>query len=117
MFRISIRRGEDALSQAELPDGTYVIGSGERCRIRLPGPGVAGRHAILVLRGGEATVEDMRSGSGTFLGSAPVAGPTAVPPDVRRRFTMPRRLRCMSAGQSLTRSMLAAVRMEGPMYA
>lgn len=80
MFRISIHRDGAEPSQAELPDGTYVIGAGERCRIRLPAPGVADRHAILVLRGGEATVEDMRSGTGTRLGPAPVAGPVAVPP-------------------------------------
>ena len=82
MFRIAIHREGAAPSQAELPDGAYVIGSGERCRIRLPADGVSERHAILVLRGGEATVEDMRSATGTFLGGSPVEGPAPVPDGV-----------------------------------
>ena len=68
-------------SRAELPDGTYVIGSSERCRIRLPAPGVSERHAILTLAAGAARIEDMGSDTGTRVNAVPVGRrPVAVTP-------------------------------------
>ena len=80
MHLLTVFREGAAPSRAELPDGTYVLGSGERCRIRLPAPGVSERHAILALRGDSATIEDMRSETGTLLNATPVDKPAAVLP-------------------------------------
>jgi len=51
----------------ELPDGAYVIGRGENCRIRLDSEGVSERHAILTVRDGTVVVEDLHSANGTFV--------------------------------------------------
>ncbi|MBQ3809927.1 MAG: Flp pilus assembly complex ATPase component TadA [Kiritimatiellae bacterium] len=80
MHLLTIFREGAAPSKAELEDGIYPIGSGERCRIRLPSRGVSERHAILTLRGSSATIEDMRSETGTLLNATPVDKPAAVLP-------------------------------------
>ena len=56
----------------ELTDGTYVIGRGESCRIRISAPDVSERHAILTVRGGRAVVEDLHSANGTFVNGEPI---------------------------------------------
>lgn len=56
----------------ELKDGSYLIGRGETCRIRLPFPDVSERHAILTVRSGRATLEDLHSANGTYLNGEPV---------------------------------------------
>ncbi|MBQ9726419.1 MAG: Flp pilus assembly complex ATPase component TadA [Kiritimatiellae bacterium] len=80
MHLLTIFREGAEPSRARLGDGVYPIGSGERCRIRLPAPGVSERHAILALRGDSATIEDMRSETGTRLNAVPVDKPTPVLP-------------------------------------
>ncbi len=67
-------------TRAELPDGVHVVGSGERCRIRLPDRAVSERHAVLTLSGGRAFVEDMGSDTGTFVNALPVGRRTEVLP-------------------------------------
>ena len=56
----------------ELTDGTYVIGRGESCRIRIPLPDVSERHAILTVRDGRAIVEDLHSSNGTYVNDEPI---------------------------------------------
>ena len=51
----------------EISDGTYLIGRGEGCRIRLDFPDVSERHAILTVRDSRAIVEDLHSANGTFV--------------------------------------------------
>ena len=51
----------------ELPDGTYMIGRQESCRIRFDFPEVSERHAILTLRDGKAVLEDIHSANGTYV--------------------------------------------------
>ena len=58
--------------QWTLPDGEHVLGRG-----REPGAidsdTVSRRHARIVVSTGEATIEDLRSKNGTFVGDEPVA--------------------------------------------
>ena len=56
----------------EIADGTYLIGRGESCRIRLGAPDVSERHAVLTVRDGRAVIEDLHSANGTFVNDAPV---------------------------------------------
>jgi len=56
----------------DLTEGTYLIGRGETCRIRLPFPDVSERHAILSVRDGTAILEDLHSANGTFVNGEPV---------------------------------------------
>ena len=58
----------------ELADGTYVIGRGESCRVRLPFPEVSERHAILTVRNGTAILEDLNSANGTYVNGSPIDG-------------------------------------------
>lgn len=51
----------------ELKDGSYLIGRGEMCRIRLPFADVSERHAVLTVRSGRAVLEDLHSANGTYL--------------------------------------------------
>ena len=56
----------------ELTDGTYVIGRGESCRVRMDLPDVSERHAILTVRGGRVVIEDLHSSNGTFVNGEPI---------------------------------------------
>jgi pilus assembly protein CpaF len=59
----------------ELPDGTYMIGRQESCRIRFDFPEVSERHAILTLRDGKAVLEDIHSANGTYVNGEPIDRP------------------------------------------
>jgi pilus assembly protein CpaF len=59
-----------------LPPGSYVIGRGENCRIRLRHAEVSERHALLILREDGATIEDLGSSNGTWLEGREVKTPT-----------------------------------------
>ena len=78
MHVLTIFREGAAPTRAELPDGVHVAGSGERCRVRLPGRGVSERHALFQISGDKATVEDMGSDTGTLVNAVPVAKRTPV---------------------------------------
>ena len=56
----------------ELTDGTYVIGRGEICRVRIDQPEVSERHAILTVRDGRAIIEDLHSSNGTLVNGEPI---------------------------------------------
>ncbi len=58
----------------ELVDGTYVIGRGDGCRIRFDSPEVSERHAILVVRDGCATLDDLHSANGTYVNGEMIEG-------------------------------------------
>ena len=62
----------------ELAEGSYVIGRGESCRIRFDYPEVSERHALLFVRNGVATVEDLRSANGTYVNGEPLEGAVAL---------------------------------------
>ena len=80
MHLVTLFRDGAAPVRAELPAGVHVLGAGERCRVRLPGRGVAERHAVLTLAGDKAFVEDMGSDTGTFVNAVPVSQRTEVLP-------------------------------------
>jgi DNA-binding winged helix-turn-helix (wHTH) protein len=61
-----------------LQTGENVLGRGEDARVRIDAPGVSRRHARIVLTEDGATIEDLASKNGTFVGERPVEGPTAL---------------------------------------
>ena len=67
----------DGSRQWTLPDGEHVLGRGQ-------GPGaidsdtVSRRHARILVSAGDATIEDLRSKNGTFVGNEPVASVRAL---------------------------------------
>ena len=58
-----------------LAEGTYIIGRGNACRIRLPFPDVSERHAIISVRDGQATLEDLHSANGTYVNGEEIVSP------------------------------------------
>ena len=56
----------------ELADGSYIIGRGESCRIRFNFPDVSDRHAILTVRDGAVSIEDLNSVNGTYVNGEPI---------------------------------------------
>jgi DNA-binding winged helix-turn-helix (wHTH) protein len=58
-----------------LEEGDNVIGREPGCAIWLDAPGVSRRHACVSVRGARATIADLGSKNGTFVGSTPVREP------------------------------------------
>ena len=66
----------------DLVDGTYVIGRGESCRVRIDLPDVSERHAILTVRGDRAIIEDLHSSNGTLVNGISIASHPLYPGDI-----------------------------------
>ena len=58
----------------ELADGSYLIGRGEGCPIRFDFPDISERHAILTVRDGRASIEDLHSRNGTYVNGEMIEG-------------------------------------------
>ena len=50
-----------------LVEGDNVLGRDEDATLRIDDPSVSRRHAVVRVRGGEASLEDLGSKNGTFL--------------------------------------------------
>ncbi len=62
--------------QMMLMEGPNVIGRASDATIRIDSPGVSRSHARILVRGGEATLEDLGSKNGTLLNGDRIAGPS-----------------------------------------
>ena len=71
-----------------LVEGENVLGRDEGVTVRIDAPGVSRRHACIRVTGSEATIADLGSKNGTFVGdgASPITGPTALPDDSRFRL-------------------------------
>ncbi|MCM2257772.1 MAG: FHA domain-containing protein [Vicinamibacteria bacterium] len=58
-----------------LVEGENLIGRGDDCQVRIESTKVSRHHAKVVVAGGEATIEDLGSKNGTYLGTARVQAP------------------------------------------
>jgi DNA-binding winged helix-turn-helix (wHTH) protein len=63
-----------------LREGDNLVGRDESAVVRVDVPGVSRRHARILVRGDVATLEDLGSKNGTFLGAGetPVAAPSSL---------------------------------------
>ena len=61
-----------------LAEGENVIGRDEGCAVRIDAPRVSRRHALIRVRGGDASIEDLDSKNGTFLRGRKLAGAAAL---------------------------------------
>jgi DNA-binding winged helix-turn-helix (wHTH) protein len=59
-----------------LPPGDNLLGRSEEASVRIDAPGVSRRHARVVVTGNGATVEDLASKNGTFVGERRLDAPT-----------------------------------------
>ena len=51
----------------ELGDGSWFVGRGEACAIRLAFPDVSERHAVIIVHGDQAEIKDLNSANGTYV--------------------------------------------------
>ena len=59
-----------------LQEGENILGRDTAARGSIPDASLSRRHARIIVRGGIATLEDLESKNGTFVGEARVTGPT-----------------------------------------
>jgi len=80
-YHLDIANPGQPSGRFELPTGSYTIGRGDACKIRLRHPEVSERHALLTLRDTLATIEDLHSSNGTTIDGVPVVEATPVHED------------------------------------
>ena len=76
-----IKPGDGEATRYSLEDGSYIIGRGASCALQLPELEVSERHALLMLRGRKARLEDLHSANGTYVNGNPIDGIVDLPPD------------------------------------
>jgi hypothetical protein len=71
-----------------LVEGENVLGRDADVTVRIDAPGVSRRHACIRVVGSDATIEDLGSKNGTYVGdgASPITGPTVLPDDCRLRL-------------------------------
>lgn len=69
-----IKPGEQQPVTESLADGAYIIGRGNAAKIRLPYADVSERHALVVVRNGIASIEDLKSANGTYVNGKQASG-------------------------------------------
>lgn len=62
--------------RAALCDGDHVVGRDADAELLLDSPSVSRRHALIRVSGSRATLEDLGSKNGTFIGSRRIDAPT-----------------------------------------
>ena len=71
---VSVFRIKWISGQAKLDEGEYVLGRDPNVEIYLDAPKVSRRHARITIAAARATIEDLGSKNGTFVGSQRVDG-------------------------------------------
>ena len=67
-MKITLLKQGSARPETEtLTDGTYIVGRGKASKIMLPYADVSERHAIIIVRNGKASIEDLKSANGTYV--------------------------------------------------
>ena len=71
-----------------LIEGENVLGRDEGVTVRIDAPGVSRRHACIRVRGEQASIEDLGSKNGTYVGEgeSAITGPTPLGDDARFRL-------------------------------
>ncbi len=67
MYQIIIRQPGAPEAEGLLPNGVYLVGSGEECSIRIERSDVSSRQLQLIVRDGRLLATDLGSTNGTFL--------------------------------------------------
>ena len=62
-----LKPGELRPVSETLADGAYIVGRGKAAKIQLPYADVSERHALIVVRSGMASIEDLKSANGTYV--------------------------------------------------
>lgn len=74
-FTLNIAHPGKPVQSVELLEGTYTIGRGEACKIRLRHPEISERHALLIVRNNQAVIEDLNSSNGVLVNGVTIQDP------------------------------------------
>lgn len=74
-YTLNIAHPGKPVQTVDLSEGSYTIGRGEACKIRLRHPEISERHALLVIRNGRATIEDLNSSNGVLVNGVTLEAP------------------------------------------
>ena len=72
MVDLVVRMPGVADAGAALGNGTYLVGSGEECHIRLPRPDISRRHAQLIISESAIVIMDMKMADPRGTGFQPL---------------------------------------------
>lgn len=72
--------------QVPLAEGSNLVGRGVDASVWIDAPGISRHHARIVVSGGEATLEDLGSKNGTYIGGHQVTKPHRLANGDRIRF-------------------------------
>jgi len=94
-YTLNIAHPGKAVQSVKLLEGSYTIGRSEACKIRLRHPEISERHALLIVRGNQATIEDLNSSNGVLVNGVMLQDPfvlnnetvVAIGPCLLRVFT------------------------------
>jgi pSer/pThr/pTyr-binding forkhead associated (FHA) protein len=64
----------------DLPEGELILGREEGSAIWLRDPMVSHHHALLIRRGNQVAIEDLRSTNGTLVNGTGISSPTSLTP-------------------------------------
>ncbi len=77
-YTLNIAHPGQPVQAVELLDGSYTIGRGDACKIRLCYPEISERHALLAVRGGRAVIEDLNSSNGVLVNGVLIEAPKSL---------------------------------------
>jgi predicted component of type VI protein secretion system len=60
--------------ELEVPEGEFVIGRSSKCQLSIDDPMVSRQHAVLMVRGGRAVIDDLGSRNGVLVNGTRVKG-------------------------------------------
>ena len=81
MILTLLKPGQSTPVTENLPDGNYIVGRSSLSRIVLAYADVSERHALISVRDGKATVEDLKSANGTYVNGVQIDRRTALSDD------------------------------------
>lgn len=82
-YRLKVKEGRSKDPSIQVKTDALVLGSGDEADVVLQGPGVEPRHARVVFQGGQVSLEDLGTKSGTFRNGQRLLGPVQVFPGDR----------------------------------
>jgi len=77
-YTLNIAHPGKAVQSVDLLEGSYTIGRSQACKIRLRHPEISERHALLIVRGNQATIEDLNSSNGVLVNGVMLQDPTVL---------------------------------------
>lgn len=93
MLRITIEAGDPKGATYDLTEGETLIGRSSAARIRLGAPDASGQHAKIVVKNGQATLENL-SRYQTLVDGKPITAPAPLKPGQRIAIGKATILRC-----------------------